>query len=102
MSPIARALTDRFDEVCRVELIRLRRKTASLSEADRTEVEALCVEVTRAISAHVASAAEGGRERWFHDVLGHLFALCSNAGPAGSHVCPAPPVVTDAAPGERP
>ena len=31
MSAMTRALHDRFEEVCRLELVRLRRKTASLT-----------------------------------------------------------------------
>lgn len=80
MSPIARALTDRFDEVCRLELARLQRKTAALSPADRTEVEAMCVEVTRGISARVAAAADVGREAVLHEVLGRLFAVSPDDG----------------------
>jgi hypothetical protein len=90
MSPIARALADRFEEVCRLELVRLQKKTAALSPADRTEVEAMCVEVTRAISSQLAAAAEIGGHANLHDVLGRLFAVAAPHGPAAFNECRAP------------
>ncbi|HSC27761.1 MAG TPA: hypothetical protein VLD67_10835 [Vicinamibacterales bacterium] len=58
MSPTARALHEHFEEVCRTELHRLRRKTASLPPAARAEVDAISVEVTRAIAARFEAALD--------------------------------------------
>jgi hypothetical protein len=60
MSPIGHALHNRFDEVCRTELQRLRRKTAALSPEDRAEVDAISVEVTRAIASRMEAALTAG------------------------------------------
>lgn len=74
MSPIGRALHNRFEEVCRNELNRLRRKTASLSPEERAEVDAISVEVTRAIASHMEAAlAAGGTD--VAEIVGRLFAV---------------------------
>jgi hypothetical protein len=61
MSPVGQALHDRFETVCRSELQRLRKKTASLTEAERAQVELLALEVTRrlAVTLDAAVAAPG-------------------------------------------
>jgi len=53
---VARALHARFEEVSRAELHRLRRKTSSLSAAQREQVDDLTVEVVRGIAARAAEA----------------------------------------------
>ena len=58
MSPVGRVLHKRFDEVCRTELQRLRRKTASLSPDQRAEVDALTVEVAHAIALRLDAALD--------------------------------------------
>ncbi len=74
MSPIGYALHSRFEEVCRHELNRLRRKTASLSPEDRAEVDAISVEVTRGIASRMEAAlAAGGSD--VADVVARLFAV---------------------------
>jgi hypothetical protein len=83
MSPIARALHERFDEVCRTELQRLRRKTAALSPADRAEVDAISVEVTQAIAARVEAALECSHGTGLADIVARLFAVGSEAAPDG-------------------
>lgn len=75
MSPISRALHDRFDEVCRAELVRLRRKTAALSAAERAEVDAMTVQVTHAIAARVEAALEHQQGADLADVVAQLFAV---------------------------
>ena len=77
MSPIARALHERFDEVCRTELQRLRRKTASLTPAERAEVDAISVEVTRAIAARFGAALEQEPEGELDTIVARLFAVSS-------------------------
>jgi Glutamyl-tRNAGlu reductase, dimerisation domain len=74
MSPIGHALHSRFEEVCRNELSRLRRKTARLSPEDRAEVDAISVEVTRAIASRMEAAlAAGGTD--VAEIVGRLFAV---------------------------
>jgi hypothetical protein len=74
MSPIGHALHNQFEEVCRTELQRLRRKTASLSAEDRAEVDAISVEVTRAIASRMdAALSAGGTD--VAEVVARLFAV---------------------------
>jgi hypothetical protein len=75
MSPIARALHDRFDEVCSAEIQRLRRKTASLSVEERAEVDAITREVTMAIAARVEAALEVQDGPGLAAIVGRLFAV---------------------------
>jgi hypothetical protein len=58
MSPLGHALHERFAEVCRTELRRLRRKTASLSPDHRAQVDALSAEVASGIAARLDAALE--------------------------------------------
>lgn len=75
MSPIARALHERFDEVCRTELHRLRRKTAALSPEERAEVDAISREITMAIAARFEAALDGRDGRPLAEIVGRLFAV---------------------------
>jgi hypothetical protein len=75
MSPIARALHEKFDEVCRSELLRLRRKTASLTAEERAEVDAMSVAVTQAIAARVEAALECQDGPELTDMVARLFAV---------------------------
>ena len=83
MSPIADALHERFDSVCRTELERLRRKTASLSAAERAEVDAITVELTRAIAMRFGAALERDEAGDLSCIVARLFAVAA-ARPAGS------------------
>jgi glutamyl-tRNAGlu reductase-like protein len=74
MSPVGRALHSRFEEVCRNELVRLRRKTASLSPEERAEVDAMSVEITRGIAARMEAALSAGDTEIAH-VVARLFAV---------------------------
>lgn len=75
MSPIAHALHLRFEEVCRAELQRLRRKTASLSPEERAEVDAISVAVTQAIADRVEAALDAHQEGPLADIVARLFAV---------------------------
>lgn len=75
MSPIARALHDRFDEVCQAELERLRRKTAALSPEARAEVDAISREVTMGIAARFEAALEEQDGAAIAGIIGRLFAV---------------------------
>lgn len=81
MSPIARALHDRFEEVCRAELLRLRRKTAALSPSDREQVDAISAEVTKAIAASVGAAVDAARGAGLDDIVARLFAISTPDAP---------------------
>jgi hypothetical protein len=86
MSPIARALHVRFDEVCSTELQRLRRKTAALSPDARAEVDAISREVTLAIAARFEAALEAREAAEIADIVGRLFDVPvppSSGRPAG-------------------
>lgn len=75
MSPIARALHDRFDEVCCAELLRLRRKTAALPPEERAEIDAISREVTMAIAARFEAALDAHGGIALADIVGRLFAV---------------------------
>jgi hypothetical protein len=75
VSPLACAIEHRFEEVCRAELVRLGRKTASLSAAHRDEVHAITVEVARAIAAHLASRLAPDTPAEVCNIIGTLFNL---------------------------
>jgi hypothetical protein len=64
--------------VCRAELQRLRRKTASLTAEERAEVDAMSVAVTQAIAARVEAALEGQEGPELSEMVARLFAV----GPA--------------------
>jgi hypothetical protein len=81
MSPIARALHRRFEEVCRAELVRLRRKTAALTPADRERVDAISAEITRAIAASVGAAVDGPHGAGLDDIVRRLFAISPSDSP---------------------
>ena len=75
MSPIACALHEKFDEVCRAELQRLRRKTAALTAEERAEVDDISVQVTRAIATRFGAALERDPGGQLHDIIATLFAV---------------------------
>ena len=75
MSPIARALHEKFDEVCRAELQWLRRKTAALTAEERAEVDDISVQVTRAIATRFGAALERDPGGQLHDIIATLFAV---------------------------
>jgi len=81
MSPIARALHCRFEEVCRAELVRLRRKTAALTPADRERVDAISAEITSAIAASVGAAVDGPHGAGLDDIVRRLFAISPSDSP---------------------
>lgn len=75
MSPVGQALHERFETVCRSELHRLRRKTASLSDDERAQVDALAFEVTRSLAVTLdAAVAAPGRSSIAPAVM-RLFAV---------------------------
>jgi cellobiose-specific phosphotransferase system component IIC len=75
MSPIARAIHDRFEEICRAELVRLRRKTASLSPADQAALDAISIAIAGAIAARLGKALEEETAPEIGDIVARLFAV---------------------------
>jgi hypothetical protein len=74
MSPIGVALQERFETVCRNELQRLRKKTASLTDAERAQVDALALEVTRSLASRLDAAVEAPERSAIAPVVMQLFA----------------------------
>jgi hypothetical protein len=75
MSPTARVLHDRFEEICRAELTRLRRKTASLSPTHRGELDDISLSVVRAIAAQLGEALDQETTPETGSIVTHLFAV---------------------------
>jgi hypothetical protein len=79
MSPVGRALHQQFEQVCRSELQRLRRKTAALTEADRAQVDALALEVAQRLAVHLDAALDGPGGAGITPVVARLFAVAPPA-----------------------
>jgi hypothetical protein len=75
MSPLACDVRNRFEEVYGSELVRLRRKTAALSAADREAVEALSAQVMQAFSASIEAMLDGGLDEEVEQMVRRIFAL---------------------------
>lgn len=75
MSPVGQALHDRFETVCRSELQRLRKKTASLTESERAQVELLALEVTRRLAVTLDAAVAAPDRSGIAPVVMRLFAV---------------------------
>jgi hypothetical protein len=72
---VARALHARFEEVSRTELQRLRHKTASLSAAQREQVDNLAAEVVRGIAARATEALRDQHDARIAPVVAQLFRI---------------------------
>lgn len=75
MSPVGRALHERFEGVCRSELQRLGRKAASLTAAERAQVDALALEVTQGIAGRLGWALDAPDSSAIGTVVMRLFAV---------------------------
>ena len=78
MSPVGRALHHHFEEVCRAELQRLRRKTASLSPDQRAEVDALTVAVAQGMASRIDAVLEAPGTGDLASVIMQLFAVSTS------------------------
>ena len=83
MSPLACEVRNRFETVYGSELVRLRRKTAALSAADREAVEALSAQVMQAFSASIEAILDGELDQDVEQMVRRIFALTPPDG-AGS------------------
>jgi len=68
-------LDARFEEVSRAELQRLRKKTSSLSAAQREQVGDLAIEVVRGIAARAAQALREQDASRLAPVVAQLFRI---------------------------
>jgi hypothetical protein len=75
MSPLACEVRNRFEAVYGSELVRLRRKTAALSAADREAVEVLSAQVMQAFSASIEAMLDGRLEADVEQMVRRIFAL---------------------------
>ena len=75
MSPVGIALSERFETVCRSELVRLRRKTGSLRPEHRAEVDALALEVVHGLGARLDAALDTPGSAGLAPVVMRLFAV---------------------------
>jgi glutamyl-tRNA reductase len=75
VSPLKRALQNRFEEVSRAELVRLRKKTSSFEPATRAVVDAVTVELVQAIAARATERLEGPDGDQLAPVLAQLFGV---------------------------
>jgi hypothetical protein len=75
MSPVGQALRERFESVCRTELQRLRKKTASLTDVERAQVDALALEVTRSLAVTLDAAVASPGRTGIGPVVMQLFAV---------------------------
>lgn len=80
MSPAGHALKERFGDVCRSELRRLHKKTASLAPDDRAEVYALTLEVADRIALRL-DAALTLSDSDFQAIVMRLFAVAPPEAP---------------------
>lgn len=75
MSPVSNALRVKFESVARAELQRLKKKTASLTDAERAQLEAISVHVAQAIAARFEEGIEGPEGRQLAEVVSKIFVL---------------------------
>jgi glutamyl-tRNA reductase len=75
VSPLTRALQNRFAEVSRSELTRLRKKTATLQPEARAVVAAVAVEVVEAIATRATERLAGPDGEQLAPVLAQLFGV---------------------------
>lgn len=75
MSPLKRAIHSRFEEVSRAELLRLKKKTASLEPSARAAVDAVTLEVVRAMAARTTERLEESEGEPSAAILAQLFGV---------------------------
>lgn len=79
MTPVGRALHERFEHVCRSEVQRLRRKTASLTAEERSSVDALVLEVTRGLATTLDAALNRSGSAAITPAVLQLFAVTASS-----------------------
>lgn len=75
MDSTARALRARFEQICRSELHRLRRKTSALSPDARAEIVAISLAVAHAILAPVEEVLQREQGDHLDQIVSRLFGI---------------------------
>ena len=75
MSPVSQALRARFESVARAELQRMKKKTASMSDEERAELEAISVHVAQALAAQFEQGIDGPDGERLEGVVSKIFVL---------------------------
>jgi glutamyl-tRNA reductase len=75
MSPVSQALRARFESVARAELQRMKKKTASMSDEERAELEAISVQVAQALAAQFEQGIDGPDGERLEGVVSRIFVL---------------------------
>lgn len=75
VSPLTRVLQDRFEQVSRSELERLRKKTSGLEPGARAVVDAVTVEVVQAIAARATERLDEPDAEDLAPMLAQLFGV---------------------------
>ena len=75
MSPITQALRAKFESVARAELQRMKKKTASMSEEERAQIEAISVHVAQALAAQFEQGIDGPDGARLEGVVSKIFVL---------------------------
>jgi glutamyl-tRNA reductase len=75
MSPITQALRAKFESVARAELQRMKKKTASMSEEERAQLEAISVHVAQALAAQFEQGIDGPDGARLEGVVSKIFVL---------------------------
>ena len=75
MSPVSQALRARFESVARAELQRMKKKTASMSDQERAELEAISVHVAQALAAQFEEGIDGPDGERLEGVVSKIFVL---------------------------
>ena len=75
MSPVSQALRAKFESVARAELQRMKKKTASMSDEERAQLEAISVHVAQALAAQFEQGIEGPDGARLEGVVSKIFVL---------------------------
>jgi len=75
MDDTAGALRARFEQICRSELQRLRRKTSTLSPDAHAELVAISLAVAHALSAPVEEVLRHEQGDDLHQIVSRLFGI---------------------------
>jgi glutamyl-tRNA reductase len=75
MSPVSQALRAKFESVARAELQRMKKKTASMSDDERAQLEAISVHVAQALAAQFEQGIEGPDGARLEGVVSKIFVL---------------------------
>jgi hypothetical protein len=76
MSPAGHLLQERFGDVCRAELQRLHKKTASLAPEDRAQIHALTLEMADRIALRLDAVLKMS-DGEFQAIVMRLFAVAA-------------------------